>query len=390
MKTAGPIDPGLDREPDDTRRRLLVAVALALPAAALAGCRSAESRPVASLLGARLPDGRDAIVLYDAGHGECGRIPIGARAHGFAFDPRQPGRVAVIGRRPGTESWILDLARGELVAHVRTAPGRHFYGHGVFTGDGRYLLTTENDYESGQGRIVVRSADDWRVAGEMPAHGVGPHEMRLMPDGKTLAVAMGGIRSHPDRPRTRADIDAMQPALNYIDVASGKLLGSYRPPDHHLGIRHLAVVADGTVLLAMQHPGDPAEAATAPLLARHRGEDALVFPEAEPGDWAVLRGYLGGIEAAVDGDWAVASSPRGNTLAFWNWRANRIETTLPMLDVCAVEISPDGATASAASGAGEIRDFACDAGRWNLARVVPADARAPLAYDNHMAPVGRT
>lgn len=381
-------DPRSPRPAIDGQRRLLLALALGAPfAAGLAGCESTGPR-AAYLLAARQSDGAHALLLHDSDHVELARIPVGSRAHGFALDANRPARVAVFARRPGTEAWILDLAERRLAGRFTSAPGRHFYGHGAFTVDGAHLLTTENDYEAGRGVIVVRSTDDWRVVGEMPAHGVGPHELRLMPDARTLAVAIGGIRSHPSRPREKLDVEAMRPALNYIELESGRLLGSYRPPDHRQGIRHLDVAADGTVLVAIQHEGDTRDGPGGALLARHRGEDALAFPEAAPGDWAALDGYVGSIRAAGAGRHAIASSPRGNTLVFWDWQANRLEASQPMLDVCAVAIAPDGSAASAAGGGGEIRDFVRGEGGWQVARVVPAGHGPALAYDNHMASIG--
>ena len=52
--------------------------------------------------------------------------------------------------------------------------------------------------------IGVRDAQDgYRQIGELPSDGIGPHEATLMPDGKTLVVANGGIRTHPgQRPRS--------------------------------------------------------------------------------------------------------------------------------------------------------------------------------------------
>ena len=179
----------------------------------------------------------------------------------------------------------------------------------------------------------------------------------------------------------------MRPALNYIEIGSGRLLGRYAPPDPRQGIRHLDVAADGTVVVAIQHEGAAGEGPAGGLLARHRGEDALSFPAAEPGDWAALRGYVGSIRVAPEGRHAIASSPRGNALAFWDWRENRIEASLPMLDVCAVEIDADGGRAAAAGGGGEIRDYVRDEGRWRLARVVPAANGAAVAFDNHMASI---
>ena len=52
---------------------------------------------------------------------------------------------------------------------------------------------------------MTRSADFARV-GEFPTHGVGPHELLLLGDGRTLAVANGGIETHPDFGRAKLNI----------------------------------------------------------------------------------------------------------------------------------------------------------------------------------------
>src|SRR3546814_20493551 len=77
--------------------------------------------------------------------------------------------------------------------------GRHFYGHAVFDRAERLLYTTENDYEAGRGVIGVWDADaGYARAGELDAHGIGPHDLALGPDGRSLVIANGGLLTHPD------------------------------------------------------------------------------------------------------------------------------------------------------------------------------------------------
>src|SRR3546814_15076240 len=76
--------------------------------------------------------------------------------------------------------------------------GRHFYGHAVFDRAERLLYTTENDYEAGRGVIGVWDADaGYARAGELDAHGIGPHDLALGPDGRSLVIANGGLLTHP-------------------------------------------------------------------------------------------------------------------------------------------------------------------------------------------------
>src|SRR5262245_63766030 len=69
-----------------------------------------------------------------------------------------PGRGHDIALRPGGDEWVAFARRpgrfgvavpvnGRAPIWIATQPGRHFFGHGVFSADGRLLYATENDYE---------------------------------------------------------------------------------------------------------------------------------------------------------------------------------------------------------------------------------------------------
>src|SRR3546814_16205164 len=79
----------------------------------------------------------------------------------------------------------------------------------------------------------------------------------MLPDGHTLAVCNGGIRTHPDFPRAKLNLATMRPSLAYIDRHKGRLIAEARWPDdrHPLSIRHLDVAPDGTVAFGMQYKG---------------------------------------------------------------------------------------------------------------------------------------
>ncbi len=91
--------------------------------------------------------------------------------------------------------------------------------------------------------IGVRDATGgYKQIGEFPAHGMEPHDIALLSDGRTMVIANGGIRTHPDRGADELNLADMQPSLVYVDVATGDLLEEHRlaPALHQLSIRHLA------------------------------------------------------------------------------------------------------------------------------------------------------
>ncbi|WP_156490248.1 DUF1513 domain-containing protein, partial [Oleiphilus sp. HI0086] len=90
---------------------------------------------------------------------------------------------AVIGRRPGQYIIVSSIKSGRVIKHIQPEQGFHFYGHALYTPDGRYLVSTENHIDSGQGRLFVRDVlNDYRVHAQLSSHGIGPHEIKLCSD----------------------------------------------------------------------------------------------------------------------------------------------------------------------------------------------------------------
>ena len=186
-------------------------------------------------------------------------LPLPDRGHSFAVSPS--GRTAVhFSRRPGVFALVIDLTHGAAVGTFSPPENRRFQGHGTFGPDGRFLYVSENDFEGVRGVIGVYDAiNDYTRAGEFPSYGIGPHEIVLLPDGTTLAIANGGIATHPDLPRIKLNVPEMTPLLAYVDRQTGALLTEYRMDAtlHQLSIRHLTTNRNKMVAVAMQY-GRPA------------------------------------------------------------------------------------------------------------------------------------
>jgi len=181
------------------------------------------------------------------------------RGHDVTFDPRSR-RSVVFARRPGTFAVVFDHGGGQPPLTLTSPEGRHFFGHGLFSPDGKLLYATENDYDKAAGLIGVYDATDrFRRIGEFPTHGMDPHEVILMPDGKTLAIANGGIETHPDFGRSKLNVATMKPSLVFVDRLTGSLLEEHvlAPALHQLSIRHMALDGGGDVWFGCQFEGPP-------------------------------------------------------------------------------------------------------------------------------------
>lgn len=302
------------------------------------------------------------------------RIPLPTRGHAAAAHPARPEAVA-FARRPGLFGLVIDCATGAVLRRLKAPEGRHFYGHGAFTADGAVLLTTENDYEAGIGRIGLWAArDGYRRIGEIASGGVGPHEIIRLPEGG-FAIANGGIRTHPATGRQKLNLDVMQPNLTYLSAGLEIVDIVENDPDlRQNSIRHLAVNRRGRVAIAMQWQGDLFE--IPPLLALHDRGSPLTYCAASLGLQQKMNGYAGSVAFGGRGDLIGVTSPRGDAIQIFD-DGGMFLNQMTAFDVCG--LAPSDAGLIATSGTGKVLMVSGDA-------VVEA-AAMNVAWDNHLIAV---
>lgn len=358
----------------DRRRFLALAAAAGLAPATL---RAAGPAPL--YVAARRAGGRYEAVVLDAQGRDRQVVPMPARGHSFALDAAR-GRAVVFGRQPGFFAVAFHIDGSRPPVALQAAPERHFFGHGVFLPDGRRMLATENDYEAGHGVLGVYDASaggGYRRIGEFATGGIGPHEVVLLPDGKTLCVANGGILTHPDYGKLELNLDTMRPSLAYMDAADGRLLEQVELPGqyHRLSIRHLALAADGAVWFGCQHTGPAGE--RPPLVGRHRRGGQ---PELYGGPDEVLRGfrnYVGSVAADPSGGIIATSSPVGGQVVYWDTASGRCLGLTRLADGCGVApLAPGRFLANSGMGA------LVQAGPGLAAQSILAPSPG-LSWDNH-------
>ncbi len=325
------------------------------------------------LAAAQDPDGSQALYGFRADGSLSFRIPLPARGHAGAAHPADP--VAVFfARRPGTFALVLDCRDGIVTAQLTPPEGRQFNGHGVFLDGGARLATSEQVAETSDGVIGFWDSATWRRIGEAPTGGIGPHELRLMPDGDRIIVANGGIATDPTD-RTKLNIPDMRPNLSLL-TGDGALVDQVTldPALHQLSIRHLAVGGDGMVAFAMQWEGPPDQ--VTPLLGLWHG-GAPVLAQAPAAEAALMNGYAGSVALAGDGQSVAITSPRGG-------RVQRFATDGTFLDAFAradiCGAAPLGPALMTSDGGGAL--IAVEGG---VPRLI---ARHQTAWDNHIVSRG--
>nr|WP_316651761.1 DUF1513 domain-containing protein [uncultured Gellertiella sp.] len=243
----------------------------------------------------RAEDGSFGLALISERGEIISRSLLPSRAHGVTHC-RATGRVAAFARRPGTFLMVTDPKGGGEPVVVSAGQDRHFFGHGCFSPDGRFLYASENDFSANRGMTGIYDAGaGFRRIGEFDNHGIGTHDISVSDDGRMLVIANGGIETHPDFGRTKLNLDHMQPSLVLLDAATGSLIERHDLPAalRQLSTRHVDVDDRGRVWFACQYEG--ARTDNPPLVGSFaKGED-LTFLSLPETVTARLANYVGAI-----------------------------------------------------------------------------------------------
>jgi hypothetical protein len=279
---------------------------------------------------------------------DCVALP--ARAHGMAFS-KATGRTVAFARRPGTYAMIFDPSGRDEPIVIAAAEGRHFYGHGAFSPDGRLLYASENDFDNNRGMIGLYDArNHFSRIGEYETYGTGPHDMTVSDDGRLLIVANGGIETHPDFGRTKLNLDHMEPSLTLIDAATGALIEKHGlPPEYaQVSTRHVDIDASGRIWFACQYEG-PRN--TLPPLVGHfgRGMD-LSFVTLPDDTTRALGNYVGAIAVNRREGLVGVTSPVNGTAVTLDARTGAVLKVKSVANAAGIAASAKGFAVSSYDG----------------------------------------
>lgn len=356
------------------RRKILLAM---LSSLSLGGSARAGRLQQRLFISCRLDGQNNASVsCFDAEGGEIFATSLPARGHDIT---RRPGHdeIIVFARRPGNWFAAVSSRDGGLVAALHAPEGRHLYGHGVFSPDGRLLYVTENNMTSGDGLVGIYDATNhYRRIGEFSSGGIGPHDIALLPGGHTLVIANGGLRTHPATGRETLNSGDMKPNLVFADLNHGNVLGRHELARdlRQLSIRHLAVRSDGLVAFGCQYEGSPEDAP--PLLGLIESGHAPRMLEVDDETLFRMKNYIGSVAFGDDGRYLMATSPRGGTALLLDVESRAVRKTVSLPDVCGV----------AALGADR---FLMSSGNAGIAAIglsagTPVVHASHWVWDNHM------
>lgn len=365
------------------RRHFLIGSALVLASASrsFAGMLDAADddavAPGDLIAACRRPDGTYSVVILTLDGAIVREYPLKERGHDIALD-RVSGQAVVFARRPGSFALAFDIHGRHEPVLFTTPPNRHFYGHGVFSHDGRLLYATEHDAETRQGLLGIYNATaGYKRIGELATYGIGPHEVILLKDGKTFAIANGGIETHIETGREKLNVDTMMPSLAFIDSESGALLAQHKQSAvlHKLSIRHVAADAHGAVWFGCQWEGETAESPELVGCAAMDKPLRIIEPNTPHG--ASLAGYIGAVAIDDAGRVLAASAPRAGRIIYVDTESGAIVGETQLMDSCGIT-GLSKSTFVMSSGMGVLQSEAPDHTHLTMASF------PGRAFDNHL------
>lgn len=360
------------------KRRAFIGLAAAtLAASALGGWTLAQHGQQPLLLSARNDAaGKHYVVGFRLDGSQVFATRVDERCHDVVAHPSL-SLALFVGRRPSTQSYLIDTRDGRLLQTLHSPPQRHFYGHAVFHASGDWLYATENDTsDPGRGVIGVYRLEGQRLRrdAELSSHGLGPHQLLWLPDGETLVVANGGIRTEADS-RVEMNLDSMESSLVLLK-RDGTLLSKEQLAEPMNSVRHLAVASDGTVVSSQQYMGEAGDAV--PLLAIKRpGQAFQPFPLAEAQRLAMHQ-YTASVAINSELRLLALTAPRGNRVFIWDLDSAELRLDAALPDCAGVGAVAEGFVVS--SGIGRCRRYDC---RGERILTQPLQLPAGL-WDNHL------
>ncbi|WP_131667836.1 DUF1513 domain-containing protein [Psychrobacter pygoscelis] len=286
---------------------------------------------------AALVDGGYGVVGLDHERNIVWQAPMSERVHDIVVQPSiaptvtinegTPHReVVVMGRRPSEHFWVLDTATGQIRHSISAQADRHFYGHACYSLDGRQLFVTENDTLTLAGKIGVYDAQqNYQKVAEFDSHGIGPHELVMHPDGETLIIANGGIKTEKAS-REELNLESMRPSLVYLNCHDGTLLEQIEPEHNQMSVRHLAIHDNGMVMIGIQYQGPKHD--NVPLVLTHsRGDSSFTALQVPKAQWHCFHQYIASVAIDSAHNLLCATSPIGGCAAVFDL------TTRTLIDI---------------------------------------------------------
>lgn len=124
-------------------------------------------------------------------------VPTPCKGHEIVLHPKING-IAFSSSKWGQEAFLIDYNKRKILTEIKTDRATYlFFGHSVFSSDGKRLYCSMQDYEQLSGIISVRDATTLKEIDQIKTDGMEPHQIKWLEQDKILSLVNDRVR--PER-----------------------------------------------------------------------------------------------------------------------------------------------------------------------------------------------
>lgn len=247
-------------------------------------------------------------------------IPLRFFAHGITPHPTNPNIVTLFEKK-GPGACEVNLKTKRVLRMIETVEDRYFYGHSVYSQDGRLLYSTEATFRGENGVIAIRNTETMKIVGEFPSYGKAPHDLKMINHGETLVVTNGGGRKGELLKEAR-------PNVAYVDIKSQMKLEVVEFPNENINAGHLSLSSKmDLVVVSAPRAGQSSllggvsfKPSGQPVITANEPAEIIKKMKAESLSIALHE------SAQIVG----VTNPDGNILTFWNYKTGKFLKAIEM------------------------------------------------------------
>ncbi len=174
-------------------------------------------------------DNKERIFACHISTGKVQTIDVPLRGHQISQHPFEKNLIFT-SEKWGLKSVLVDLKTEKVLALAQSEDGTRFFGHSLFSGDGKYIICSELDDKIGESYLGCRDSRTLKLIKRIPTRGIFAHQIASADNGKTVMVMNAGAYVQSNSKNAphwqKSPVMHSDSKLNLIDLHSEQLIKS--------------------------------------------------------------------------------------------------------------------------------------------------------------------
>ncbi len=199
------------------------------------------------------PPGVLKIWQFDSDKAQIINLPFAC--HSISQNLIKPNELAVFSLW-SDQAAILDIKEKKPPRLIKEEAGHRFFGHGVFSKDGKRLFTTGQNDTTGIGEVSLWDVTSQKLVSRFSVFGFYPYDIKLSNSGNELIVAVAGRSKDSASTKPKLTLHmSEESSLTYLSYPNGEFIKRIEFTEHDKSILHFEISSDSWIVGAGQSKG---------------------------------------------------------------------------------------------------------------------------------------